>query len=263
MPVTWSRILSDMARLQIKSMSQSSGYAVLCTANKTFQIRQVQTSNSVYITQPSPGGISAIASCGAVLELVPGSGNASDDLKTVLPLWDGEKAGLQLAKAALRDVVYEDLPYSVGEIDPAWKSLCAFELEGGSVRPSAMAQLAAWKAIHSSAYVDRIDLTSTVNRRQLWDLVSDEGIPEGLFNAILTRVQASLENEESSHVVLDGTFAVKYLCELILSVAPSSTLDRPTFLSSLRDSLPNEWEPLANMDVLKVCFIHQHRQSIC
>ena len=55
--------------------------AVLCTNNRTFQIRQVQSSNSVFILQPSgnyPGdnqvpaqSLSAIGQCTSTLELVP------------------------------------------------------------------------------------------------------------------------------------------------------------------------------------------------
>jgi sister chromatid cohesion protein DCC1 len=199
---------SDTARLQIKSPAQSTGHAVLCTSNKTFQIRQVQTSNAVYITQPSASGLSAIACCGAVLELVANPGDVVQDLKKVLPIWNGEESGLAIAKAGTKHAVFSNLPYSTGEINPAWTSLSAFELEGGSVRPSAKAQLAAWKSILSSSYADRIDLTSTVNRRQLWDLVSEEGIPEGLFNTILTRIQASLDDQDSNHLVLrlSGTY---------------------------------------------------------
>ena len=61
--------------------NQPSPSAVLCTNDHTYQLRQVQSSNSVFILQPSEsrcGGneipapsLSAIAQCTATLELIP------------------------------------------------------------------------------------------------------------------------------------------------------------------------------------------------
>lgn len=65
---------------------QPSPSAVLCTDDHTFQLRQVQSSNSVFILQPSESlhgdelpspSLSAIAQCTATLELIPSDKVAS------------------------------------------------------------------------------------------------------------------------------------------------------------------------------------------
>lgn len=85
--------------------------AVLCTNDHTYQLRQVQSSNSVYIVQPSETrrgdsealspGLSAIAQCTATLELIPSNTAASfamisQLLKRSLPSYRGTETELEL-----------------------------------------------------------------------------------------------------------------------------------------------------------------------
>lgn len=84
--------------------SQSSPSAVLCTDDHTYQLRQVQSSNSVFILQPSENvlgdnliptpSLSAVAQCTATLELMPSDTAASfalvsQLLKKSLPSYKG------------------------------------------------------------------------------------------------------------------------------------------------------------------------------
>ena len=83
---------------------QSRPNAVLCTDDSTYQLRQVQSSNSILILQPSESrssddeipspSLSAIAQCTATLELIPSDTAASFAnvlrlLRQSLPLYSG------------------------------------------------------------------------------------------------------------------------------------------------------------------------------
>ena len=89
--------------------------AVLCTDDSTYQLRQVQSSNSILILQPSENcssdneifspGLSAIAQCTATLELIPSDTAASVALisrllRQSLPLYTGIDTDVELGTNA-------------------------------------------------------------------------------------------------------------------------------------------------------------------
>jgi sister chromatid cohesion protein DCC1 len=155
-----------MHSLSIKSQAASNApnakpaYAVLCTPSKAFQLRQVQTSNSLFITQPALEAHSnempvpvtrAIASCTATLELHPTDASAAAMLKDVLPLYDivagdVDATGNGLSKAA----IFEDVPLSDGQCQAGWDEVVAFEHEESSYRPSANALWQVWRSINAA-----------------------------------------------------------------------------------------------------------------
>ena len=89
-------------------LKQASPSAVLCTDHLTFQLRQVQSSNSVFILRPSETtedeislpGVSAIAQCTSTLELIPSNTAASSAmlsrlLRDSLPLYQGTETDVE------------------------------------------------------------------------------------------------------------------------------------------------------------------------
>ena len=90
---------------------QPSPSAVLCTDDLTYQLRQVQSSNSVFILQPSESlhgnneipspSLSAIAQCTATLELILSDNVASFAmacrlLRRILPSYRGTDTDVEL-----------------------------------------------------------------------------------------------------------------------------------------------------------------------
>ena len=91
---------------------QSGPSAVLCTDDRTYQLRQVQSSNSVFILQPSESSrgndripsqsLLAIAQCTSTLELIPSDAAASfaltsQLLKKTLPSYNGADTDIESA----------------------------------------------------------------------------------------------------------------------------------------------------------------------
>ncbi|KAI9667617.1 MAG: hypothetical protein M1821_000433 [Bathelium mastoideum] len=165
--------------------STPSANAVLCTPTQTFQIRQVQTSNSVFLTgpylppssststntqsppnasfssypppEPQPG-IRAVATCAHTLELLPQPASlatAKWHLAQHLPTWSGPESDSLLTATTsspsnlTRAAVFASIPLSPAECHNAWTALCAFEeaAQGRCWLPTAGARLGAWRAV--------------------------------------------------------------------------------------------------------------------
>ncbi|KAF7134119.1 hypothetical protein CNMCM5793_005748 [Aspergillus hiratsukae] len=133
-------------------------YVNLCTPDRTYRIRQVQSSNPIHILQPSDGGaqrgditmvgaddemnlvetVTTIAKCGSTLELhTPAEGfSAVSFLERMLAVYDGgeggeggEAVGVDLEPAEKEGVtrrVFEDVPVSRAQCEAGWIEICAF-----------------------------------------------------------------------------------------------------------------------------------------
>ena len=92
-------------------LKQASPSAALCTDSLTFQVRQVQSSNSVFVLRPTEShgtengiplpSVSAIAQCTSTLELIPSDAAASSAilsrlLRDSLPLYNGTETDVEL-----------------------------------------------------------------------------------------------------------------------------------------------------------------------
>ncbi|EKG12129.1 Sister chromatid cohesion protein DCC1 [Macrophomina phaseolina MS6] len=189
------------------SALQKQASAVLCTSDRTYHLRQVHTSNSVHLTRPATldaasdalpaPGISAVAKCGALLELHPVHESPVAALREAITRiwhserWDGETiagfSGEVVEKS--KEEFYADIPFSDQECEKAWVDLCAFEFEGRPVVPTVPAQWMYWRTIFTTAVAEGIDLGAQFQIAHLAKTLQDEEslIPE-LVGAILRRL---------------------------------------------------------------------------
>ena len=94
-------------------LKQASPSAVLCTNDLTFQLRQVQSSNSIFILRPTEShgtedeiplpSVSATAQCTSTLELIPSDTAASPALlsrflRDSLPSYNGTETDMESEK---------------------------------------------------------------------------------------------------------------------------------------------------------------------
>lgn len=183
--------------------SQAPANAVLCTDNQTFHIRQVQSSNSVFVLQPSEGSLgseddaipsialSAIAKCAATLELVPISPSAIGTLERLLPVYTGPESILALGSSDMKgkETTPNDVPFSRGEFDKAWKELCAFDIEGRTWVPTASILTSVWKSVISAATLRSLNLGDGFSMNTLEGVVDEEdGYPSALVHAVIDRL---------------------------------------------------------------------------
>jgi hypothetical protein len=256
--------------LSIKSQTTASAgaavdpkpaYAVLCTPTKTFQLRQVQTSNSLFVTQyaleahgnQAPAATTrAIASCTATLELHPSVGSPVALLDEVLPLYDvvdGEvdAAGNGKSKA----IIFPDLPFSDAECEQAWATLMAFEFGGSSYRPSANTLSHVWSSINAAAVAEGVNLDQQFLVDDIASAVAEEGHPGTLATAILRALAADDQDKKGSWSCLDRTKTVQFVGKTLLE-AKRDGKDFLTaeFLDAWKDSLPESWREEAELKTI-------------
>lgn len=175
-----------------------SSAAVLCTDAKTFLLRQVQTSNSMHILQPSiqvgvdglstVGGATAIAQCGTIVEIAPSSGSAQTTLKDLLPQWSPSGHTPNHRKWNKR-TVFSNLPFSNGELQKAWTESFAFEHDGCSWIPSARDILDLWNALLVTAKAGMLNLDESFSADVIWETIRDGGtqFPREMFQGFIER----------------------------------------------------------------------------
>ncbi|GFF42456.1 hypothetical protein IFM61606_05751 [Aspergillus udagawae] len=192
--------------------SENHDYVNLCTPNRTYRIRQVQSSNPIHILQPSDGGaqrgditmvgadddmtlvetVTTIAKCGSTLELhTPADGfSAVSFLEGMLAVYDGgeggEAVGFNLEPSEKDGVirrVFDDVPVSRAQCEAGWIEICAFVLgradkgEGAAGccrRPSARAKLEVWKRVLEGAVLQGIHLDRQFLVSDMWKSVLDD-----------------------------------------------------------------------------------------
>ncbi|OCK94566.1 uncharacterized protein K441DRAFT_677416 [Cenococcum geophilum 1.58] len=245
--------------------SSKPAYAVLCTSNKTFQLRQVQTSNSVFVTQPISEpqgndiplpGLVIIATCTATLELHPVCGSAIPYLRTVLPVYDTSEDTVDAGNAQNKLQIFSNIPLSDDECEAGWRELVAFELAGSSYRPTAKTLLQIWRSINAAASAEGINLESQFLTDDLHKAIEDEGYPPILLTSLLSRLVAEDENSSGAWTCLDAKKCVQWVGRMVLEVrAGDSGLLTAYFLDAWRDCLPEAWRQEAELEAIHDSYI--------
>ncbi len=202
------------------ALNATLGHVVLCTDEETFSVRQVQSSNSVFLIQPpdntlpsnddsmDKGNVRAIAQCTSTLELIPTLAMGASVLRQFLPIFRSSAADPRNENELAKDYnamekfnkhkALQDLPLSFREFDEAWLEVCAFELGGQAWLPSAKSLKSVWNSTLSAAAMKDVNLTEKFRVLDLKDIMEEDGIPHALFNAVLERV--CIDNE----TLMDG-----------------------------------------------------------
>lgn len=236
-------------------------YAVLCTPNKTFQLRQVQTSNSLFVTQPMlethGNGLSipatcAIASCTATLELHPSTAPTVALLKDALPVYDVDAADVDVANLGRSKLgIFEDLPVSDGECQVAWDDIMAFELDHGSYQPSPSALSQVWRSINAAALAEGVKLDSQFLTLDMTDAVAEEGHPPDLIKAILAYLATEDTDKSSAWTSLDRRRTVSFVGRILLQAKRGTDFLIADFTDTWEDSLPEAWRKDAQLSAIE------------
>ncbi|CAI6277048.1 unnamed protein product [Periconia digitata] len=253
--------------LSIKSLPPSSSdgpnsqpaYAALCTPTKAFQLRQVQTSNSLYVTQPalethndaSAFTTRAFASCTTTLELHPQTEDAAIHMNRLVPTYDIVDGDVDtrenhISKARL----FADIPLSDGQCEEAWGALAAFELSGSSYQPTANTLTQVWKAINSAAVAEGIKIDASFLTNDLASLVAEEGHPAPLAAALIRHLSTAGSDSEWSSLDRDKvlSFVATKLLEAKKDGSDYLTAD---FLDAWKDNLPELWRKDAELNAIQ------------
>ena len=188
------------------STEANPAHAVLCSDNQTFQLRQVHSSNSVILLQPScvatdtkelssSEGLTSIAECEATLEAIPQLAPCIHQLKAALPVLTSlESENMSaLTDARGRRAILEDFPVSLREFDQAWNDICALEVDGRAFRPSSAVLWKVWRSVIAACTLKGLSLEQALDFSSLAPMVEEDDVPPFILKAVVERLRAEGE----------------------------------------------------------------------
>ncbi|KAF2102948.1 hypothetical protein NA57DRAFT_71932 [Rhizodiscina lignyota] len=270
---------SDAPFLQLKSSPPSDpststpskpANAVLCTANKTYQIRQVQTSNSVFFIQPSSTsnedaiptpGVTAIATIQSTLELLPSNHpSPSRLLDDLLLKWNATTSlpdFLSRSKGKAhrsKQHLFSDVPLSGAECGSAWYALCAFQHEVFCVRPTVVALHKLWRQMVIACLVSDIDIAGTgrIYANEIWEALKDEdeGWPLALVDAVVGHLGSA---PVEGGVLVEKEKLLAFIGGLVLETETvvSKNMDEKTLVEKWKENVPDKWRGDVSLELIK------------
>jgi sister chromatid cohesion protein DCC1 len=203
------------------STSSTAEHLHLCTPTQSYQVRQVSTSNSVYIVEPSTtaqpvpqdrndwnatsmasveplaqasSSITAIAKVDTMIELVPVSYDVKAMLGRILPVYNASTVlspdealsqFLTYSTPLSKNALLAEIVAPDSPAEQAWRALLAFEFQGRCARPAASTALAVWQSVINSAALERVNLAGPVNFSRFFDTEQASLIDRPVGEAIL------------------------------------------------------------------------------
>lgn len=239
------------------------GQAVLCTPDKTYNIRQKNSSNSVYILQPgdasSPdnaaaiGGqqLVAISKPESTLETLPGSQSiAAAHIRQLLPILTSTGQTTATKSRLTKSKLLANIPFSDAECEHAYQELSCFvdNVSGHCIVPSAQVKIQTWLSMLQNARANAINLLSELDADAILSLKDGlEDLPIGLYEAILQAYTVKSEGKTS----LDQDRLVRWVGLNRLEIdAPKTLVSVPTFKAAWKDALPGQLRDKVDLALL-------------
>jgi len=241
--------LKIKARTTLRSPSPASDYAVICTAETSYSLRQVHSSNITFLVQPSALGLTATATLISYIELLTLTPNAKSLLEAqLLPFPSPGHAG------KTRQQLLNDLPVSDADFCEAWTVLTAFEHDNGSAYlPSAQMVLKTLKKILTSVSAEGMNHCGPYSVQAVVLAIDDPEIPAGLVENVFARIC----DAEMGGPVLNRERCVKAVGGWVLEAwhaeAKGSEMLYPTFMAKWKSAVPVGCAPLCKSELLKDC----------
>jgi len=261
-------------RLELKSSRPGAtgdqpAHVVLCTPTQTYDLRQVQTSNTVFIlrteefqdaeTATSSTGVCAFAKCGSMLEIHPQVRDEKSKVKTAKQILNGllrvyrgpeddptDTSSQGFTKMSL----FADIPYSIGECEAAWQDLMAFEMSKTCWQPHPEQLLQLWQTILEGATADGINLTRDFAMESLRLAIEELNAPEEMFVALMSYLCKTDRNAVSA--TLDRARMIEWVGRTIVAVniEQPGSIDVEALYATWRNSLPENWRNDASLETL-------------
>lgn len=231
-------------------MGDAAGHAVLCTPDKTFSIRQKNSSNTVYILQPgqdntSPNGVIAapeligISKLESTLETLPApAAKASTYIRQLLPILSANNITTGQRQPMTKSQLLANIPLSDAECDAAFREESAFvdHATDHCFNPTARLKIDTWHSILENARANAVDLTAELDEDAMLSLKDGlEDLKPGLFEAIIHSV-ATTKNDRTS---IDPDRLVRWVgLNRLGADAPLQVISTSDFKKSWKDELP-------------------------
>ncbi|KAI5248540.1 hypothetical protein E4T43_01292 [Aureobasidium subglaciale] len=248
---------TDAPALSFKAKDATDPEAFLTTKHRSYLIRQVHTSNTVYITNPAANasGTIAVSQCASALECLPAPNRHAESIlrSLLIPFAQPQDGNIRLSDPPSRSYVFAHTPMSHDECYHVWRDVVAFEHNGQSFRPTAAALTGAWKWLLEIAYAHAVNFAIPIQRESIDKMLDGEDEwPRSLVDAIFMKLSES--EKETVHLQRQPT--LKWVGQNTLESHHQIHPDQPAietsaFLEAWRDALPEAWRLMASLDMLK------------
>ena len=228
------------------------GETVLCSSQKTWAIRQIQSSNALMVLSQNeqlalpeaPASLTVTAHCSGTIEVLKLEEASAKNrtarawLVGVLSVYEGvDSIGAQ-AGVAQRDV-FRQIPLSDGEISEAWIDLAGFEFAGRSFLPSATLTLKIWQAMMTDAEDLAVDLTKPFASEDLLcrTTAAESEYPPAARGALLRKLSTRMDGQEE-RLILQSEVVITHIGQAAAAEGWKSETDLG---QRLRKLLPPLW----------------------
>lgn len=249
--------------MQLKSTENIDGTAkdanaVLCTQDRTYEVRQVNTSNSVYVTKPchqggSNNALEAIAKCNSTLELTPVSKtSAIPFIKKALPIY-ASTGNFESPKSVSKAELFSHIPLSQAECEEGWSELACFESINppGCFIPSAKVKVQVWETALTAATAEGANLQDPFIADDIPVFAMDlrEDWPIELLTGIFASVSPKTAGD---NLAIDEERCVRFvgLSQLEARSGGRAT-DLAGFIKAWKDSVPEAWRGKCETSIIK------------
>lgn len=244
----------DTPSLQLKSSpgvsGDAAGNAVLCTPDKTFNIRQKNSSNTVYILQSGQDDTSSIAEPGltgilkpeSTLETLPVTNfTAAAHIRQLLPILTSTSQLTGTRDSSTKSQLFANVPFSDTECEVAYRELSAFvqPTTDHCIVPSAQLKIQTWLPILENARANAVDLTSELDHDAMLSLKDGlEDLQPGLCDAILHAFTTTSTDGRTS---IDSDRLLRWTgLNRLEADALKTPISIATFKASWKDALPEK-----------------------
>jgi hypothetical protein len=223
---------------------------VLCTPDKTFGIRQKNSSNTVYMLQSSESNMSpdgaipapelvGISKLESTLETLPApSTKASTYIRQLLPILSTGAPMTGRTQPMTKGQLFSNIPLSDAECELVFREQSAFadHITKHCWIPSAALKINTWHSILENARANAVDLTAELNEDTLPSLKDGlEDLAPGFFEAIIYSI-ATTANDRTS---IDADRLVRWVgLNKLGADAPANVIGISEFKASWKDELP-------------------------
>ncbi|KAL8758393.1 MAG: hypothetical protein Q9199_001527 [Rusavskia elegans] len=253
------------------------GHAVLCSDYQTFQLRQVHSSNSVFLLQPSclasnskkassSHGMTTVAKCEATLEAIPQSIQCTHQLKAALPVLSSLEVDIIPPRTQPRGklAIFDDFPFSFREFEQAWKDICAQEVEGQAFRPSSEVLWKVWRSIVSGCILKGFSLDQDIDVSSLARTIEEDNVPPSVLRSVVERLRVNNGVALHEYVKMDPAESVRWAGTVFLEARTEdgNAMNVAAFLHYWMDGLPESWRRHATLETLKGNFTQPSGDTI-
>jgi len=265
------KLLLKSASATKDSSTFNPSHVVLCTPNQTYEVRQVQTSNQVYIIRADGStdgdehaqreSLTAFATSTNTLELAKLDKSDTSKVKTakqylldILPTYHGSIGNTKVTK----EEVYSNLPYSEEECEEGWIDTIAFTHGSHAYKPSARVLVNLWRTFSESLIIEGTSTANKLQRDDLDSIIEGSDYPQSLWEAVFDHLCVTHTKHE---IQFGQTKTVQWLSEVAL-ITTRGDEKKTTPLECLKGLLPEQWRAAATQETIANARIRLQNQGL-